>query len=142
MARSDKLKEHYRTQVLWNEKGEPISLQSNDYQRAKTQKQNHTKYFFVHGYNKINMPALKSPANTPSFTFSATKRSKSSNENAVLPPLCKQEAEIQMDEIPEDIEMVPPMELETANINTSNVSSTLPEPQMEGHNHSDNDMSI
>ena len=46
-----------------------------------------------------------------------------------------------MDEIPEDIEMVPPMELETANINTFNVSSTLPEPQMEGHNHSDNDMS-
>ena len=75
--RSDKLREHYRTQVLWDDEGGPICPDSVSYRNANFQKQAHTKHFFDNGYSNINMPACQVPVNVPIFSFSATAAKRS-----------------------------------------------------------------
>ena len=70
------MKKHYRNQVLWDDTGGPVTPYSDTYKKSNHQKQIHTKYFFVHGYTKINLLAIQSLVDVPSDPFTASKKPK------------------------------------------------------------------
>lgn len=68
--RSDKLRDHYRSNVIWDDEGGPVSPNTVTYKVSKPRKQAHTKYFFDNGYTQVNIPPFRVPVNLPSCTLS------------------------------------------------------------------------
>ena len=65
-GRSDKLRNHYRSKVIWLTNGNPAPNWSATFKNVRDEdRKNHTKYFIEHGYAKESLPQYKNPIKVP-----------------------------------------------------------------------------
>ena len=69
--RSDKLREHYLNQVIWDKDGYPVPTYSDQYRGATPAKKLHTEYFHKHAYTKTKHPQNRTVSNAPKNPFAA-----------------------------------------------------------------------
>ena len=74
IKRSDKLFEHYRANVEFDKKGNPVTVDSEKYVELTEVKKLHTKFFQNQGYSNTKFPKCKTPASASAIPSWATSK--------------------------------------------------------------------
>ena len=73
--RTDKLREHYFSKVIWEKDGKPVPTYSDSYCFCNsTERQQHTEYFHQHTFTKTKLPPLRHFSHAPKNPFEACKK--------------------------------------------------------------------
>ena len=72
--RSDKLRDHYRKKVRFDQTGQPIDDCSEEFSELDKGSQQHTKYFKENGYTYDKFPPMKRPVSAPRNPWDSCKQ--------------------------------------------------------------------